>query len=353
MSNYLEIIFRSKFRLLALVILLPLAFSGINLYLWRSYSASEVVLVPDPSLYGPSIGNALGFDQYSTAGQNFARLFSNLLGTQTFNQALIQNLDSQGLIHSDKDRSALLASLSQVAVSPGKASSSSTAAGAGGGGGGANGDHIITVRYVCTDRNLCIAVLTAVLDTLHSTLADLRSRAAADARVMYQDQLKSAEADVARLTAAIQAWIAKQPKTSSRSQTQQVTDPVLTGLQHDLDTARKAVDIANSQLQSVDSVLQGTITMISDLTVVDGPKLQAGMYGINGLGSDNLKSDAITFAGCLAAAAIYLMLVAFMDRTVRDLNQIKSRLRLSVIAIPDYQRRPSRRSWRRAPAIPE
>jgi hypothetical protein len=338
MSTYLEMIFRTKFRLLALVLVLPVAFAAVDLYLWRSYTAAEMVWVGDPSTYGQGTGSALSFDPFSTPAQNFARLFSNLFGSQSFNNALIDKMTADGVVQSDRDRATLAASLSQLAVMPGRGAVSSAGASGGGGGQSSSGDHIITLRYVCTKRPMCQAVLTAALDIFRSTYIDLRAKASADAKGIYQAQLTSAEADVARITKQIQAYIASLPKTTSRNQTpQQVSDPVYTGLQHQLESAQKAVDAANAQIVSIDTVTQSVTALFADMTVVDGPRLQDGLYGISGLGNDNIKLDAIAFAACFVAAVFYVMLVVFLDRAVRDPSQLKRRLRTNVIAIPDYQ----------------
>lgn len=340
MTRYLEIVFRNKLRLLVLVVMLPLAFSALNLYLWRSYSVSESVWVDDPSTFGQNTASSIGFDPYSTPAQNYARLFSNLLGTQSFNNAVGDELQAEGVINSDQERIALISSLSQLAAIPGRATSAGGGAGSAGGTGGAAaaGDHVMTIRYVCSRVNLCLSVLAVVLDIFRSQYADLKARAATTARAIYQQQLNAAEADVAAVTAAIQKYEAAKPKSSGRTQVQ--VDPVLTALQHDLDAANKAVDTAKTNLQSVDTITQVSNGMAKDLSVVDGPKMQDGLYGIKGFGSDNLKSDSIAWASCLLMAVAYLILVAFIDRSVREPDVIKNKFAKPVVVIPAYQSRP-------------
>src|SRR5712664_4059058 len=83
LTRYLDIVFRSKLRLLVLLLALPIAVSAIDLYLWRSYEVTEVVWVDDPSIFGRGTTSALGYNAYLTPAQNAALLFSNLLGTQS------------------------------------------------------------------------------------------------------------------------------------------------------------------------------------------------------------------------------------------------------------------------------
>jgi hypothetical protein len=346
LSRYLEIVFRSKLRLLVLVLLLPIAFSALDLYLWRSYDASEVVWVPDPGIFGQGTANSLGFDPYSTASQNFARLFSNLLGSQSFNDAIGDRLQAAGKIQNDHERALLIASLSQLSVAPGRAVASSGGGGGGGGAGGAGlGDHIISVRYTCIKQSLCLSVVSIVVDVFREQFSTLKARSIATVRAIYEANLKAALADVAAATAKEAQYLAGLPKTNSHT-TQAQDDPTLAGLKHELEAAQKAVDAANAQLQSIDNLAQVTKGIAADLTVIDGPKMSAGMYGIKGLSNNNIKSDTIAWAACLAIAAAFVILVAFLDRTVRDPVQVKNRLRAPVITIPDYQVRPKRR-WLR------
>jgi len=335
LSTYLEIIFGSKLRLLALVIVLPVAFAGADLYLWRSYTASEVIWVPDTSTYAQNLTYNLGFDPYSTPGQNFARLFSNLLGAANFNTALLTQLSNEGAILTARDRNIVTGSLNLILVAPGRASGSSAGSGAAGGA-AANGDHVVTVKYTCSKKDFCVEVLQAVLNVFVTTYVDLKTKAANDSRAIYEAQLVTDEAKVASIEKQIQDYIKNEPKSAHL---QQISDPVLTGLQHQQDAAQKAVDADNAQILSVETLLQAMSAMFADVTVIDGPTLQPGLYGINGLGNDNIKTIAIALAGCLVAAVIYVMLVAFMDRTVRYPNALKNRLGVKVIPIADYQER--------------
>ena len=346
MIRYLEIVFRSKLRLLVLILVFPLAFTAVDFYLWRTYDASELVWVDDPGTFGQGTASALGFDPYSTPAQNFARLFSNLVGTQSFNGAVADKLMTTGAIQTTAERTALITSLAQLTVSPGRVTGSGGGGGGGSqgsGGGGANGDHIITIRFICKKEALCLAVLSAVLDVFRAQYSDLKARSAATARAIYVANLKQGQADLAAATSAIEKYEASKTK-STKGAPQNTQDPILTGLQHQLDSAQKEVDNANAQILQIDTISQVTQGITNDLSVIDQPQTKAGLFGVRGLGNDNLKADAIAAASCLIAAAAYLVLVAFLDRTVRDANQISARLQKPVIAIPDYTtRRPRRR----------
>lgn len=339
LSRYLEIAFRSKLRLIVLVVLLPVALSGLNFYLWRSYDSVEVVYIDDPQIFGQGMGSQLGFNPYETVGQNYAQVFSNQLGTQSFNNAMIDSLTAQGTAQSDLERKALLASLTGLTLTPGGSTLGSGAVAA------IAADHAITFHYVCTKEVICATVLATVLPVFRSQYADLKSQAAAKARTVYEPMLKDAEARHAAAVAAVQHYLATKPANDHGTQQ---SDPVLTALQAEIADAQKDIDLAQGQLQHVDTITQIANTIASDLHVVDGPRTLPGLYGIKGFRNDNLKTDAIVFIGCLLAAAAYLVLVGFLDRTVRDPGQLKA-LGRPVITIPDYQAQASRRGKATAP----
>jgi hypothetical protein len=345
MTRYLEIVLRSKLRLLVLIVLLPLVLSALDIYLWRSYEATEVVWVPDAT--GQGVGYYLGYSPYQSPSQNAARLFSNLLGTQSFNNAIADQLLAEGVIHSDRDRAILIASLSQLTVTPGGAvsSGSSGSSSSGGSGGASPGDHTMTIRFVCSKEAVCLAALPVALDVFKTQYQDLKGRAAASLRAIYEANLTTAQAENAAAIAAIQKYEASHP--APKHADVQSTDPALTALQHDLDQAQKDVDNAQAQLQGLDTLVQLGNGAIANMYAVDAPKIQKGLYGIKGFRTDNLKTDAVVLAACVAAAAVYLILVAFLDRGVRDPNEIKNKLGKPVVVVPAFQSRARSRSLRK------
>jgi hypothetical protein len=343
LTGYLDIIFRSKLRLLVLMLLLPLAFSALDLYLWRSYEVVELVNIPEPTIFGQNSAFYLGFDPYATVAQNYTRLASNVIGTQSFNSALADELEGEGLIHPGRERAALLASLGQLTLTPGGAPS----AGAGGGSSGAaaGGDHEMTIRYVCSRAAQCSTVVAAVIPVFRSVYADLKAKAADASRAVYEPQMKAAVASHDAAVVAVQQYEAKEPKSTTRS-SQPLVDPVLNSLNAEVDRTQKVIDQLNTQLQSIQTQTQVANAVASDLQIVDGPRVLNGLYGIKGLRSDNVKTDTLVWAGCLAAAAAYLLLVAYLDRTVRDPAQIKNRLGKRVITIPAYASKSKRTKLR-------
>jgi hypothetical protein len=195
---------------------------------------------------------------------------------------------------------------------------------------------------------MCQSVLAVVLEVYRELYTQLRLESAAAARKIYEDNLKAAQADYAAAIAAEQRYLAAQPKSAHFQSS--TADPVLTSLEHDVDQASKAVDNARSQIQTIDTQTQQANGMASDLRLIDGPSTVKGLYGIKGLRSDNLKTDAIIWASCLGAALVYVILVAFLDRTIRDPLQIKGRVGRPVVTIPDYVKQPRRRRFWRRPA---
>ena len=334
MTRYLEILFRSKLRLVLLVVLLPLALSVLDLTLWRSYDVAEVIWVDDPNTFGPQAAPSLGYNPYLTPSQNEVLLFSNMLGTQTFNNALLDNLAAAGAIQTPRDRAAVAASLGSLTIAPGGAAS------AGVGGTDYSPNRIMTLRYVCADEALCKSVLTAALDVYRVEYSKQKARTVETAKAIYANQLKAAEAQVAAGISTLQAYDAAHPRAQGSSDN---ADPVRNSLQHNLDQAQQAVDKVKADMAQLEATTQVSNGITGDMAVIDAPRTARGLFGIRGMRSDNLKTDAIVFAVCLIAAVTYLVLVAFLDRTVREPSEITGRFAKLVVTIPDYQQV---RRWR-------
>jgi hypothetical protein len=184
---------------------------------------------------------------------------------------------------------------------------------------------------------MCLVVLPAALETLRSQYLDQKARAAASAKAIYEGDLAAGQTHRAAAIAAYKAYQATLPKATSHSA--QTEDPVITSLQHDIDATQKEIDDANAALQNNEKMAKVTIAFVNDIAALDQPRTQKGLYGIKGMRSDNLKTDAIAFASCLAAAAIYLILLGFLDRSVRDPEEIKNRIGRPVVVIPTFQQR--------------
>lgn len=331
MNRYLEIFFRSKWRLVFIVILLPLALSGLDLYLWRSYSVSEVIWVDDPSAFGPAAAPSLGYNPYLTPSQNEVLLFSNMIGTEKFNDAMVSKLTDQGVIKTPRDRATVLASLSTLSIAPGGVVSSAAATAS-----GYSPNRIMTLQYTCSDQELCKTVLADALDVYRAEYSDQKARAVATARAIYQSQLASAQTRVSTTVAALQAYNKDHPSAQGAAAD---ADPIRNSLNHDVDQAEANVDEARKNLEQVETAAQISNGVTGDMAVLDPPTTARGLFGIPGMQSSNLKTDAIVLAVCLVAAIAYVLLVAFLDRTVREPDEVITRTGKSVVTIRDYAQR--------------
>lgn len=299
--------------------------------LWRSYEVSEVIWVDEPGTFG-QISQSLGYNPYLTPAQNEVLLFSNLLGTETFNNALADKLMSGGAIATQRERAALIASLGSLTVAPGGATTVTNTDYA--------ANRTMSIHYTCSNESLCKTVLIAALDVYRDQYANQKARAVASAKAIYTKRLEAAEAQVAAGIAAIQAYDAAHPRAQGSTD----TDPVRNSLQHRVDQAEGDVDQAKKELQLIDTGSQVSSGITADMAVIDPPRTAKSLFGIKGLRSDNLKTDAIVFGVCLVAAIAYLILVAFIDRTVREPSEITSKLGKAVVTIPDYHQA-GRRRW--------
>ena len=332
MSRFVEIIFRNKFRLAALIFVLPAILSAANFYLQRSYVATEVVWVGDPGVFGPAT-QATGYNNYLSPAQNANKTFSSLIATQKFKDALADKLQATGTTMTQAQRTALIASFDQLTASTVVSGAGGSGAGSGGGG-GSQAQYTMTISYVCRYADLCIQVLANVVDVHRVEDADLVAQQAAAARAIYTQQLKEAEQNLANAIRAVDAYQAAHPIKPGKTTS---SDPELATLQHDVDSAQGVVDQTGQRLANIDLAEQVSNGMIAAMYVVNAPAVQKGLFGIRGLRSDNLKLDAIVAAACFAAAAIYVVLVAFTDRTVRDPNELKRLTSAEVVTVPDLR----------------
>ena len=358
MSRYIEIVFKHKLRLLVLAVLVPLVASALSARLMRSYDGVETVWVDDPGAFGQSAPAAVGYNNYLTPAQNAVQRISNLIGSQGFNDELSQELLDRGIVHSDRERAAVIASLNQLSVTPGGAASSASAAS------GAASDHTIAIHYTCSTQALCYGVLPLVLDVYRQQYAALKANAAATARAVYLPRLQAAQSD---LTAAIAARDKYKSQLEAAYEAQAATarakhlpppapvtdDSTLASLQYNVDVAQHEVDADTAELQAIDNLTAVSVGISNDMYVIDGPRIQPGLYGINGFRKDNLKTIALIWAACLAMAIAYLVMVAQVDRSVSDPDAIRKRFGGSVTVIPDYTSSRGRRKvlgrvWGRA-----
>jgi hypothetical protein len=99
--------------------------------------------------------------------------------------------------------------------------------------------------------------------------------------------------------AALQSYDAQHPG---------VLDSTRITLQRNLDQAHAAVDRARAELAQLETVNLVSNGITGDMAVIDAPTTARGLFGISGMRSDNLKTDAMVFAACLVAAIAYLVL---------------------------------------------
>jgi hypothetical protein len=196
----------------------------------------------------------------------------------------------------------------------------------------------MTLRYICPDVNLCKPVLNVALDVYRAEYSKQKSRAIETARSIYAKQLETAQAQVGSSVTALQAYDAQHPRAAGSSI---ADDAARVTLQHGLDQAQAGVDKVKSDVAHLETATQVANGITGDMAVIDQPKMGKGLFGIPGLRSDNLKTDSVVFIACLVAAIAYLVLVAFLDRSVREPGEITSKLGKSVVTIPDFQ--PKRR----------
>lgn len=316
-ARYLDILFRHWARFVALLVGLPLAAASASILVFPSYQASARIWVDTPSYFG-SVSSAQGWNQYLTPSQNEADSLTQMVATDAFVSTVGQQLVAEGTI-SEADRS----SVEQQMRSNFLVTSA--------------GSHLVDVQVTCTKRSVCLAILRDTITTHEDWLKRTEQTQAKVAIDFYNGQVKQAADKVTAAEDALNTYLAQHPgERSGAGDPGSVANPRLADLiqqVQDAQTAQKdlADKLAGIQLSSaaVDQIDQTTIR------VIDAPHLVGG----NLLPSGSRKSAAIVAALGIVPGIVYLVALAWLDRTIRGPKEIQAALGLNVVAtIPDLGR---------------
>jgi len=312
LAKYVDILFRHRVRFLLLFIVLPLELATACVFLFPHESAVMSLWVETPTFFPTQ---ATGWNQYLTPAQNTQDALNQLTDTSTFAHTLGVDLDASHTFQDQGERDAVLGSLStDIRIT-------------------ATGSHLVLINYTCPRRPICIDVLNNTLQIYRdwqSQRADDQEKAA---REFYQGQLADANAQLTADSAAVNQYLTLHPKESqlellgdaqyqvlARTVTQDQGQ--ITALQGKLD----AIDLTSAAAKQIDD------TMVRQM---DPPRVVGGRLSA-------LPRKQMIIAGGLglAVALVVLVVMAWLDRTVRESRELESRLKLPVVStIPDLATR--------------
>jgi capsular polysaccharide biosynthesis protein len=311
MARYIEILFRFKFRFAVLLVLLPALVGGVTVVLFPSYKASAQLWVDNPSYFGNV--TPTGWSQYLTPAQNEADSLTQILSTGAFGRELYRRLAND--IPDDARR--------QQVVIASKINVFST------------GSHLMDITASCSVRSDCILLV----NTAVAVLRDLQiqsEKAQAQSGVTYiTAQLKDAKTSLSASEDAMRRYIVMHPgaKVDIGADPATIPDPELSRIAADVQTEKNTVNDLQDQLNRDNNILKASTALIeAGPRVVDPPQVIGGRLG----DGTALKKAGMTGGGTLALGLVYLFLLSWLDKTLRDPREIEHRFKVPVVAaIPE------------------
>jgi capsular polysaccharide biosynthesis protein len=314
MVKYIEILFRFKFRFILLLLFLPAVVGGITVVLFPSYRATAQLWVDDPSYFGGS--TPTGWSQYLTPAQNEQDSLIQVISTRKFGDDLYQRLAPD--IPDPAQRYKAIGSSKLLVL--------------------ALGTHLMSVTASCEKQYVCIALVNRSVEAMRDEQIQME-KDNANAGVAYLNtQLAQAKTQQTAAQSALQSYIRTHPgvKVDANADPNSITDPELSQLTANVQSTGNAVTSLETQISRNTNIASASTALIqAGPRMVDPPMIQHG--GITGDGS-GIKKAGETGGAALALGLVYLFLLGWLDKTVRDPRDIERRFKLPVVTtIPELQ----------------
>lgn len=301
----LEIIFRQRWRYLALFVLLPLAAAVVCVQLYPKATVAESLWIGDQTYLNTQ---APQYQQYLTPAQITLTDMTQYFQTRQFADRVIERLKSEQAF----------ASQSEAASTGGGLGSSLLAT--------ASGANVVTITCTSPRAALGVAILNAALQVFeHHEAAALASQQTVSAQV-YSKQLADAQAALSQAQAALAAYQAAHPQENA---VQQANDPQLTVLNQSVADHRSAVSAAQTKLTGVTSSSQAAqLENASLYQLIDPPYRTSGR-----LSSLPKKQMLMAAAVCWGLGLILLGITLRLQRVILHPAQLERIVGFPPVAI--------------------
>ena len=314
MFVYIEVLFHYWRRFVALLLLLPLVIGVVTIVFYPSYRATSQLWVENFADVG--LGTPSGWNTYLTHSQKLSDSLLQLLNTRAFNDTLNDHVWQTGFT-TQVQRDDIATSIASISVS-------------------APGSHLLAVSATCDGRDVCVAVLSGLIDLFRDQQIKLEQDQATVAITFFTEQLKIAKPDLTAAQDAVEKYLATHPnlRTDPNATT---NDFVYARLVNDLHDKQSRVDDLENRLAH-DQFIASASKQVLQIgpQVVDPPVISRG--GLLGDGT-SFRRAMFSVVGCYAVAGAYLFLLVFVDKTARDPREIERRLKVPVVAtIPSLER---------------
>ncbi len=309
MARYIEILFRFKGRFVILLLLLPAFVGAVTILMFPSYKASALMWVDNPSYFGNS--TPTGWSQYLTPAQNEADSLTQLLSTGAFGRELYRRLATD--IPDPNDRLRV--------VSASKVNVFST------------GSHLMAVSASCSRPSECVLLVNTAIAVLRDQQLE-SERSQAQAGVTYiTAQLQVTKTNLSASEDVLRRYIATHPGAKVDGDPTTLADPELSRLAVDVQNQRNQVTALQDQIDRDNGILSASTAIIqSGPRVVDPAQVNGGRLG----DGTSLKKAMMTGGATLALGLVYLLVLSWLDKTLRDPREIEHRFKVPVVAaIPE------------------
>ncbi len=312
MVKYVEILFRYKFRFALLLVLLPALAGGVTVLMFPRYNATAQLWVDDPSYFGGA--TPTGWSQYLTPAQNEAAGLQQLLLTRQFSEDLYTRLAAD--IPDPGERIQAIAG-AKITIF-------------------ASGTYLLVAIVSCDKQPVCLYVLDRTIEALRDESIQMEKDNASAGVAFLTAQLKQAQANQSSADDALRKYVVLHPGAKIDADPTTITDPDLAKLATDVQSARAAVNTIQEQINRNQAIASASTAQIqSGPRVVDQPAIVKG--GIIGDGS-GVKKGGMAGGATLALGLGYLLLLGWLDKTVRDPREIEHRFKVPVVTtIPELQ----------------
>jgi capsular polysaccharide biosynthesis protein len=314
MARYVEILFRFKARFALLLIVVPAIVGAVTILMFPSYKATAQLWVDSPGYFG---GNQPeGWNQYATPAQNESDSLGQILSTRAFQQGLYKQL---GDAVPDSGQRAKVVGNAKVSIVP-------------------TGTHLILVTASCNTPSMCPVVVNAAIEVMRAQQIDNEKNQARAGVAFVTGQLQQAQTNLTASQGALRAYLAAHPSASvgQSGVPSTLQDPQLTQLQSDLQNQQNHVNDLQNQLSNDNNIVSLSTALIeSGPRIVDAPLITRGRPIGDGSG---LKLAAITGGVAFGIGVGYLLLLSWLDKTLRDPREIEHRFKVPVVTtIPELQ----------------
>lgn len=311
MARYVEILFRFKIRFVILLAILPALVGAVTILLFPSYTASAQLWVDNPSYFGGATPS--GWSQYLTPAQNESDSLSQLLSTRAFGREFNRRLADSIPDPAERSRAAAGARVSIYAA----------------------GTYMMVVAAACERPSLCIILVNTAIQVLRDQQIDTEKAQARAGMTYITAQLQQTKANLTTSEDALRKYLATHPGAKIEPDPSAIADLELSRLAAEVQQRRSRVIELQDQLSRDNAVVSAPAALFpSAPRVVDPPLVSGGRLGDR----TSLRKAAMTGGATLGLGLGYLLLLGWLDKTLRDPRDIEHRFKVPVVTtIPELQ----------------